>query len=153
MLQRVEVDRVLSLCAAAGLEGVAQLLVAESITVQDLASAGLAERHEILRAMGLRYGQIMALNRAVDRRSAEADADGAGDDGGGGGSGGDDDDEGAAAADDEEPVVVEAADPVEVPVAPGSYCVSASLSFVSILVSNAPPTRNTHAPIGAILIG
>ena len=58
-----------ALCTEAGLEAeVAQQLESEEITVGILLSASLVERREILRSMGLRFGQIMSLNQALGRR-------------------------------------------------------------------------------------
>ena len=58
-----------ALCTEAGLEAeVAQQLEVEEITVVILLSASLVERREILRSMGLRFGQIMSLNQALGRR-------------------------------------------------------------------------------------
>ena len=68
------------LCTDAGLGAeVAAAFEAEEITVDILVSASLVERREILRSMGLRFGQIMSLNQALERLrvSSGADAEGA----------------------------------------------------------------------------
>ena len=67
------------LCTEAGLGAdIASLLESEEITVHILLRASLVERRQILRDMGLRYGQIMSLNRAVERRQQELEMDGEG---------------------------------------------------------------------------
>jgi len=57
---------------------VAQQLESEEITVGILLSASLVERREILRSMGLRFGQIMSLNQALEHRQQGAAAEGGG---------------------------------------------------------------------------
>ena len=67
------------LCTEAGLEAeVAQQLESEEITVGILLRASLVERREILRSMGLRFGQIMSLNQALEHRKQGAAAEGGG---------------------------------------------------------------------------
>jgi hypothetical protein len=67
------------LCTEAGLEAeVAQQLKSEAITVGILLRASLVERREILRSMGLRFGQIMSLNQALEHRKQGAAAEGGG---------------------------------------------------------------------------
>ena len=56
----------------------AQQLESEEITVSILLSASLVERREILRSMGLRFGQIMSLNQALEHRQQGAAAEGGG---------------------------------------------------------------------------
>ena len=67
------------LCTEAGLEAeVAQQLESEEITVGILLRASLVERREILRSMGLRFGQIMSLNQALEHRKQGSAAEGGG---------------------------------------------------------------------------
>ena len=55
------------LCQEAGLPSeYAARLRAEGLSLRLLASAKLPERRDVLRPMGLLYGQIMAINRALD---------------------------------------------------------------------------------------
>ena len=56
----------------------AQQLESEAITVGILLRASLVERREILRSMGLRFGQIMSLNQALEHRKQGAAAEGGG---------------------------------------------------------------------------
>ena len=56
----------------------AQQLESEEITVGILLRASLVERREILRSMGLRFGQIMSLNQALEHRKQGAAAEGGG---------------------------------------------------------------------------
>ena len=56
----------------------AQQLESEEITVSILLRASLVERREILRSMGLRFGQIMSLNQALEHRKQGVAAEGGG---------------------------------------------------------------------------
>lgn len=64
-----EREELLWLCTEAGLEAsVADQFMSEDISMELLLSSTLSERREILRAMGLRYGTILIINRALELR-------------------------------------------------------------------------------------
>ena len=68
----------------AGLDpSVARKMRREDITLTVLQEATLAERREILRSMGIKYGPILAINRALEKRQRmieEGELDDAADD-------------------------------------------------------------------------
>lgn len=64
-----ERDELHWLCTEASLPAeLADQLISEKITMALLLSSTLPERREILRAMGLRYGTILIINRALELR-------------------------------------------------------------------------------------
>ena len=87
----------------AGLDpSVARKMRREDITLTVLQEATLAERREILRSMGIKYGPILAINRALEKRQRmikEGELDDAADD------------EDAAADDDDVPPEATGAEP------------------------------------------
>ena len=130
----------------AGLDpSVARKMRREDITLTVLQEATLAERREILRSMGIKYGPILAINRALEKRQRmikEGELDDAADD------------EDAAADDDDVPPEATGAAPPGQPAAPAAAAeVPAGLQAAAMLLrgASAPTLRGLQLILGNAL--
>ena len=130
----------------AGLDpSVARKMRREDITLTVLQEATLAERREILRSMGIKYGPILAINRALEKRQRmikEGELDDAADD------------EDAVADDDDVPPEATGAAPPGQPAAPAAAAeVPAGLQAAAMLLrgASAPTLRGLQLILGNAL--